>query len=330
MAVDSEHPVKFPKRLTPLKYGSARVIYDADVQHEGIFESKRRANTVELRESTLCGTLPGTIQPFLITATLFPRKPGRLNLDAAKTDRKWRPNTDRLQARRGRTANLAEAVGSVRIPNISVPCFQVVRSFVKSARTPGSAGSAKGKEPYFEILTPAAFDLTFEKTVESDDGDSDATSGAITLEDDSTSLGESLNLPPSPDEFSFPEERLPNPHSTANSPISLMEGSLRDSFHDTESSSAARPVEHLSTDATITAHTTRAPVPKPPLRLGPPAQSPPVSTNAPLRKVPRPLPTPPIAPSRYDSSRTVMPKALPPERGLPPLPSRRGHTQPVN
>ncbi|KAF9269473.1 hypothetical protein L218DRAFT_270133 [Marasmius fiardii PR-910] len=317
------------------------------------FKTKARTKAKELREST-SAFLSKNFRRFVTAAPLYPQKTShsalsRLNLDTAKTKGKGHSNstTHRVQTR-SRTLSCehlnktVETVRSVRIPNISVPCAQVVRNIMKSARTPGSSGSAKGKEPYFEIVTPAAFDLTFEKVKRegSDDEDSDAASchASLVIEEE-CALVESPNPSPAPPGFEFepqpltPEERLPNPHSAATSPISPTKRSLRYPLLKGASASTptlAREVENESVPSTILDRLKRTPLPQPPAK---PAQSLPVSMNPPMEKVTRPLPTPPLAPKSHESSRKPKPKALPLQpasaidvnRKLPPLPSSEKH-----
>ncbi|KAJ8082240.1 hypothetical protein PM082_008087 [Marasmius tenuissimus] len=330
-------------QLTPLGRGS-RVVYDADTipnsedaSPECLEPLSGGYGNPQLKPQSSDTTELQT--PFPHTSPH--NTPFRLNLDGARrrTKSKSHPATSgntpttRSQALKAspscpHLAKSVEAVRSTRLPNISVPCTRLVRNLVKNTKSPGSA-SAKGREPYFEIVTPATFNLTFEGVVGKEDeqgdlGDGSSDGGSVLLierEVSSSPLRSNAEFPDSPPVPSGPshtdgyhdatsvgqvEAPLPNPHSRPASPEPLSR----------EESSSSSPVHSVEEPV-------RTPPPRSaPLLSQPPprsasllSQPPPRSASLPSQRTTKSDPTPLDAkptsahPASAPPTTTTIPKA---------------------
>ncbi|KAK1236250.1 hypothetical protein PQX77_000512 [Marasmius sp. AFHP31] len=340
---NAERPTKLPQ-LTPLSRGS-RVVYDAST----ISDSEDASP--EILESSSGGYGNSQLKPQSSDTTElrtpFPHTsphntPFRLNFDGARrrTKSKSHPATSgntpptRSQALKAspscpHLAKSVEAVRSTRLPNISVPCTRLVRNIVKNTKSPGSA-SAKGREPYFEIVTPATFNLTFEGVIGKEDeqgdlGDGSSDGGSVLLierEVTSSPLGSNTEFPDSPPVPSGPsrtdgyhdatsvdqvEAPLPNPHSRPASPGPLSCGE----------SSSSSPIYSVEEPAIRTPPPRSAPLlaQPPPRSASLLSQPPPRSASLPSQRTTKCDPAPldatptPVHPASAPPTTTATPKA---------------------
>ncbi|KAL0578347.1 hypothetical protein V5O48_003661 [Marasmius crinis-equi] len=357
-------PTKLPQ-LEPLNRGS-RVVYDADYFRDSEDKSPEYLEplgggygTFKLNSHSKSSTeLP---------KKFFPRSSPqnalfRLNLDTARTDGKSRSSLEAGLAERPRTTRrqalntsmscphlnkAVETVRSVRLPNIAVPCTQLVRSLVKNTRPPGSA-LAKGKEPHFEIVTPAAFNLTFEGIAENDEESEHGDEGDVGDGGDDSSDGGSVLLierGPSPSLESRSRSGSPNPSPTSPGPVEdhdddasslfITQTPLPNPHPRVVSTSSKTLTQNESTTTTLT-QVVEVPVVRnpPPRSASLPTQRMTKATPVPLQISTTPVtPTYPASAPPTSVSRSVKPPLSPPtaqktQRKPRPLPTPPAYQQP--